>query len=107
MTAARQRDAQLLGEAPVCAVVRSRDDADGKSRPRDAASPGARATARWRERRARGSIVAAVEVFGHEVEVLVQLGLLQREQAHDRGWIGYAVERLVERVQRRRMGPAR
>ena len=107
MTAARQRDAQPLGEAPACAAVRARDDADGKSSPRNAASPGARATARWRERRARGSFVVPVEVFGHEVEVLVQIGLLPREQAHDRGWIGYAVERLVERVVRRRMGSPR
>ena len=78
-----------------------------RTRTRNAASPGALATARWRERQAQRSFVVRVLLFEHEVEVLVQFGLLQREQAHDRGWIGYAVEQLVERVVLRRTGTAR
>ena len=73
----------------------------------NAASPGAQATARWRERRRLGSLVVSVELFKSEVEVLVQLDLLPRAQAHDRGWIGLAVERLVERVVLRRTGSVR
>ena len=64
----------------------------------DAGSAGARATARWRERKANGSIMVPVELFQNEVQELVRRGLLPRDQAHDRPAIGYAVAQLVEAV---------
>jgi hypothetical protein len=73
---------------------------------RTPASAGARATARWCKRQARGSFVVPVELFAHEVEALVRCGLLPRARAHDRRWVGHAVARLVERVLRP-AGPAR
>ena len=51
---------------------------------RKAGSSGAQATARWRERRRQGSMVVPVELYEREMEVLVQVGLLPREQSHDR-----------------------
>ena len=36
--------------------------------------PWARATARWRRRKARGSFVVPVELFDHEVEALIDMG---------------------------------
>jgi hypothetical protein len=67
-------------------------------RRNDPNSSGARATARWRQRRARGSLVVPVELFGDEVQALVRLGLLPPGDASHRGRIGSAIEDLVERV---------
>ena len=68
------------------------------TRSRDAASPGARATARWRRRLAKGSLVVPVELFDHEVEALIRHGFLDRADARARRRIGRAVADLVEQV---------
>ena len=68
------------------------------TRSRDAASPGARATARWRRRKARGSCVVPVELFDHEVEALIDHRFLERADARARSRIGRAVAKLVEHV---------
>lgn len=64
----------------------------------DPASAGARATARWRRRRARGSLIVPVELFNDEVQVLIRLGLLPSGDASHRRLIGRAAADLVERV---------
>ena len=64
----------------------------------DPASAGARATARWRRRKAKGSFVVPVELFNDEVHALVRLGLLPPGDASHRRRIGRAVADLVERV---------
>jgi hypothetical protein len=61
----------------------------------------AEATRRWRERRAKGSRIVPVELFGYEIEDLVKRGLLAHAKIGDREEVGYAVARLVERVIRR------
>ena len=68
------------------------------TRSRDAASPGARATARWRRRKAQGSFIVPVELFDYEIEVLIRTGYLERAEAGARDRIGLAVSGLVWRV---------
>ena len=87
------------------------DDGAGKAevrtRSRDATSPGARATARWRRQLAKGLLVVRVELFNHEVEALIHHGFLERADAHARRRIGRAVADLVEHVLKRAARPQR
>jgi hypothetical protein len=71
-----------------------RQDGAG-AHPRSAA---ALATARWRRRKTKGSLVVPVELFNDEVQALVRLGLLPAGDASHRRRIGRAVADLVERV---------
>jgi hypothetical protein len=79
----------------------SRQNAAG-AHPR---SPGALATARWRRRKAKGSLIVPVELFNDEVQALVRLGFLPPGDASHRRWIGRAVAGLVERVLERAARP--
>ena len=83
------------------------EDALKPSRRRNPEFAGVQATARWRERRRQGSLVVPVELFEHEVAVLVQVGLLPRAQAHDRGSIGRVIEGMIDRFVTRRKGNSR
>ena len=77
---------------------RTEHEAAGERRRSGPASRGARATARWRERRAQGSLVVPVELFAEEVEALVRTGWLDPRYAAARPRIGRAVADLVEHV---------
>jgi hypothetical protein len=59
-------------------------------------SPGARRTRRWKERRKRGSIVAAVELGPEMTSGLVRLGWLPAANIGDKTAIAGALVRLAE-----------
>ena len=67
-------------------------------RPGKATTPGAQATARWRQRQEQGVVRVTVEVGADDIELLVASRWLAAGEAHDRHAVGDAVARLLDRV---------
>ena len=51
---------------------------------------------RYRERRRDGVIVVTLEVFGEDIETLVELGLLKEDEQGDRGKIASATSEFFD-----------
>jgi hypothetical protein len=63
----------------------------------DTTSPGARRMRRYRERRRRGVSCVIIQLFETEISALIQRGLLEPTQRHDKAAIARAMGLFLDR----------